>query len=260
MRFKNKIAVVTGSSRGIGAAIAEAFIAEGATVVGVARTASELNAANYSPIDFDLGSASVAAINDLIASILQRHKTIDILVNNAGIIRRAPAHQFSEQDWDDVLRINLKAPFFLTQSIARWWIAPQTAFPSAPRPAPAPPAAPARLKIINIASLLSFQGGITVPAYAASKHGIAGITKALANEWAKQRINVNAIAPGYIETENTRALREDPARNGAILARIPQDHWGAPKEIAGGALFLASADSDYVNGAILNIDGGWLAR
>lgn len=219
-------------------------------MVGVARTASELKLENYVPMDFDLGSASVAQINALVDRILSTHKKINILVNNAGIIRRAPAHQFSEQDWDDVLRINLKAPFFLTQAVARWWIergAKENVEPS-------------RLKIVNIASLLSFQGGITVPAYAASKHGIAGMTKALANEWAAQRINVNAVAPGYIATENTKALREDASRNAAILGRIPQGHWGEPQEIAGACLFLASRDADYVNGAVLNVDGGWLGR
>lgn len=146
--------------------------------------------------------------------------------------------------------MNLTSPFFLTQAVANWWLK-QGRDNAEPQD---------RLRIVNIASLLSFQGGITVPAYAASKHGIAGITKALANEWASQRINVNAIAPGYVETENTRALREDPNRNAAILARIPQGHWAQPSDIAGAALFLASSDANYVNGAILNVDGGWLAR
>ena len=249
-RFANKLAIVTGSSRGIGLAVSHAFLKEGATVIGIARTASEFKQSNYHATNFDLGNASVAQINELVDSVLQKHGKIDILINNAGIIRRAPAHQFSENDWDDVLRINLKAPFFLTQSVARWWI--EKGEGQIPEPA--------RLKIVNIASLLSFQGGITVPAYAASKHGIAGITKALANEWAPKRININAIAPGYIATENTRALREDTNRNTAIIARIPQGHWGEPSEIAGGCLFLASSDADYVNGAILNVDGGWLAR
>src|SRR5688500_18627618 len=215
-RFTNKLAIVTGSSRGIGAAIAQTFIDERATVIGVARTASEFKGDNYLPINFDFGSASVAQIDELVQKIVQQHKKIDILINNAGIIRRAPAHQFSEQDWDDVLRINLKAPFFLAQSVARWWI-DGGGMNENPH---------SRLKIVNIASMLSFQGGITIPAYTASKHGIAGITKALANEWAPKRININAVAPGYIETENTRPLREDPVRNPAILARIPQGHWG----------------------------------
>jgi 2-deoxy-D-gluconate 3-dehydrogenase len=249
-RFTNKIAVVTGSSRGIGLAIVEALLNEGATVIGLARTATDVDLEQYVPMNFDFGSASVAQINELVAGIINKHKKVDILVNNAGIIRRGPAHQFSEQDWDDVLKVNLKAPFFLSQAVARWWIE-RGSKEHAP---------PARLKIVNIASMLSFQGGILIPSYTAAKHGIAGITKALANEWAPQRININAIAPGYIETENTRPLREDPVRNPAILARIPQGNWGQPADIAGGVLFLSSSDSDYVNGSVINIDGGWLAR
>ena len=169
---------------------------------------------------------------------------------SAHAIRRAPAAEFSETDWNEVLQVNLSSPFFLCQAVARWWLA------GGREKSPAD----SRLKIINIASLLSFQGGITVPAYAASKHGIVGVTKALANEWAKEHINVNAIAPGYIATENTKALREDASRNKSILERIPEGRWGAAEDIAGGCLFLASADSDYLNGAIINIDGGWLGR
>lgn len=162
----------------------------------------------------------------------------------------APAVDFSEADWNDVLRTNLSTPFFLCQAAAKWWITQGRA-----------KAGPdARLKMVNIASLLSFQGGIFVPAYTASKHGIAGVTKALANEWAKEQININAIAPGYIATENTRALRDDAKRNQAILERIPENRWGKPEDIAGGCVFLASSDSDYLNGAIINIDGGWLGR
>jgi len=173
-----------------------------------------------------------------------------VLVNNAGIIRRAPAIDFTEKDWDDVIRVNLTVPFFLTQAVARWWM--QKGRNQAE--------AADRLRIINIASLLSFQGGILVPSYTAAKHGIAGLTKALANEWSPHRINVNAVAPGYVETENTKALREDPARSASILSRIPQGSWAQPNDIAGACLFLASRDADYVNGAILNVDGGWLAR
>src|ERR1051326_4204166 len=249
-RLASKIAMVTGSSRGIGAAITSAFLNEGAKVIGVARTASELQADNYTPINFDLGAASVSDLNDLVYDLVEKFGQLDILVNNAGIIRRSPAASFSEQDWDDVLRINLKVPFFLSQAVARWWL--ETGVKPLPQPAP--------LKIINIASSRSFQGGIHVPAYTASKHGIAGITKALANEWAGHRININAIAPGYVETENTRALREDPTPTQALLARIPQGHWATPSDIAGGCVFLASSDSDYVNGTVLNIDGGWLGR
>jgi 2-deoxy-D-gluconate 3-dehydrogenase len=251
-RFTGKVVLVTGSSRGIGAAIARSFAGEGARVVGVARTASQLKIENYHAIDFDLGSASAGEMGKLIEGIVGDHGRIDALVNNAGIIRRAPAIDFSESDWNDVIRINLSSPFFLSQAVAKWWLKDEQ-IKARGRDG-------ARLKIINIASLLSFQGGILVPAYAASKHGIAGLTKALANEWAPLGINVNAVAPGYVETENTAALRADPARSQAILARIPQGHWANPKDIAGACLFLASPDSDYVNGSVLNVDGGWLAR
>jgi 2-deoxy-D-gluconate 3-dehydrogenase len=254
-RFDGKVVVVTGASRGIGGSTAVAFAKEGAQVVGVARSSQADIAAEagarYHAVEADLGNADAAALAKLVDTIIQKFGRIDVLVNNAGIIRRAAAVDFSEQDWNDVLRVNLTSPFFLTQAVARWWLKAGGRDRAKPGD---------RLKIINIASLLSFQGGILVPAYAASKHGIAGITKALANEWSKERINVNAIAPGYIATENTRPLREDPTRNTAILARIPQGDWGHPDQIAGTALYLASKDSDYVNGAVLNVDGGWLAR
>ena len=254
-RFADKVVVVTGASRGIGGSSAVAFAREGATVIGVARSSQAEIAReagkNYHAIEFDLGGADAAALGELVQTILRRFGRIDVLLNNAGVIRRAPAVDFPESDWNDVLRINLTAPFFLTQAVARWWLK-EGGRDQADKAD--------RLRIISIASLLSFQGGILVPAYAASKHGIAGITKALANEWAKERININAIAPGYIATENTRALREDPVRNEAILARIPQGQWGAGEDIAGTCLFLASNDADYLNGAIINVDGGWLAR
>jgi 2-deoxy-D-gluconate 3-dehydrogenase len=253
-RFKGKVVIVTGGNKGIGAAASKYFAREGAKVIGIARSSHEECqkelGGSYEPIQADLGAASPAQLRDLVAGIVARHGRIDVLVNNAGIIRRAPAVDFSEQDWNDVLRINLTAPFFLTQAVAKWWL--DTGSRENPEPA--------RLKIVNIASLLSFQGGITVPAYAASKHGIAGLTKALANEWAGLRINVNAIAPGYIATDNTQALRDNPVRNKAILERIPQGHWGDPGDIAGSIAYLASADADYVNGAVLNVDGGWLGR
>ena len=257
MRFKNKVVVVTGASRGIGQAICVAFAKEGATLVGVARsdlaeTDDKVKIAGGSFIanNADLGTGAQRESADVIAQILAKAGKIDVLINNAGIIRRAPAKDFSEADWNAVIATNLNAPFFLMQAVGKWWIeagrskSPETA----------------RLKIVNIASLLSFQGGITVPAYAASKHGIAGVTKALANEWAKERININAIAPGYIATENTKALREDPVRNKAILDRIPEGRWGEAADIAGGCVFLASGDADYINGAVLNIDGGWMGR
>jgi 2-dehydro-3-deoxy-D-gluconate 5-dehydrogenase len=167
---------------------------------------------------------------------------IDILVNNAGTIRRTPAIDFSEADWDDVLHINLKAAFFLSQAVARVMMSQGGG------------------KIVNIASMLSFQGGIIVPSYTAAKSGLAGITRALANEWAKHNINVNAIAPGYMATDNTSALRADPVRSTSILERIPAGRWGRPDDLKGAVVFLASSASDYMNGAIVPVDGGWLAR
>jgi 2-dehydro-3-deoxy-D-gluconate 5-dehydrogenase len=257
MRFKNKVVVVTGASRGIGQAVCVAFGREGARVVGVARsdlagTGAKVKAAGgeFLPHNADLGTGTQAESAGVIAQILAKAGQIDVLVNNAGIIRRAPAKDFSEVDWNAVIATNLNSPFFLMQAVGKWWI--ETGRAKAPETA--------RLKLVNIASLLSFQGGITVPAYAASKHAIAGVTKALSNEWARERINVNAIAPGYIATENTKALREDAVRNKAILDRIPEGRWGAAEDIAGGCIFLASGDSDYLNGAVLNIDGGWLGR
>lgn len=256
-RFERKVVVVTGASRGIGQAIAVAFAQEGAKVAGVARsdlaeTGSKVKAAGgeFIPIHADLSTGSQREAADLIAGLLKQTRRIDALINNAGIIRRAPAVEFPEADWNEVLRTNLSTPFFLCQAVAKWWLT------GGREQSPAE----ARLKIINIASLLSFQGGILVPAYTASKHGIAGITKALANEWAKERINVNAIAPGYIATENTRALREDAKRNQTIVERIPEGRWGKPEDIAGACAFLASSAADYLNGSVLNADGGWLGR
>ena len=256
-KFQDKVVIVTGASRGIGQAICVAFARAGATVAGVARgdlaeTGGLVQVAGgkFLGVNSDLGTDRQKEAAGLVAQILKVTGRIDALVNNAGIIRRAPAVDFSEADWNEVLQVNLSAPFFLCQAAAKWWLTGGREKSTAE----------ARLKIVNIASLLSFQGGITVSAYAASKHGIAGVTKALANEWAKERINVNAIAPGYIATENTRVLREDLVRNRAILDRIPEGRWGRPEDIAGGCMFLASGDSDYLNGAVLNIDGGWLVR
>jgi 2-deoxy-D-gluconate 3-dehydrogenase len=256
-RFENKVVVVTGASRGIGQAACAAFGREGATVVGVARgdlseTGRQVADAGgqFAALNADLGRGNQTEARQLVDGILGRTGRIDVLINNAGIIRRAPAVDFSEADWNDVIRTNLSSPFFLCQAVARWWL-------SGGREKSAPDS---RLKIVNVASLLSFQGGVTVPAYTASKHGIAGVTRALANEWAGEHINVNAVAPGYIATGNTRALREDAARNKAIQDRIPEGRWGAPEDVAGAIVFLASRDADYLNGAVLNVDGGWLAR
>jgi len=246
--LEDKVAIVTGASRGIGKAIAVGFAKAGADVVIVARTNLEETEALiretgrrclkiYADL-FDIDNAKKLIIGET----LREFGKIDILVNNAGIQRRNPAFVFTEKDWDDVIHINLKVVFLLSQAAGnvmkeRGWG-----------------------KIINMASMLSFQGGIFVPAYAASKGGVAQLTKALANEWAKYGINVNAIAPGYIDTEMNKALIADEVRNRQILERIPAGRWGKPEDIVGGAIFLASHASDYVNGHILCIDGGWLAR
>ena len=187
--------------------------------------------------------SQLPGIPDAVAGATTAFGRLDILVNNAGTIRRADALDFSEADWDAVMGVNLKTAFFLAQAVARPWVA-----------------AGRRGKVINIASLLSFQGGIRVAAYTASKSGLLGLTRLLANEWAKHGINVNAIAPGYFATNNTQALRNDVERNRAILERIPAARWGTPDDLAGAAVFLAARASDYVHGTVVPVDGGWLAR
>ncbi|HXB22884.1 MAG TPA: 2-dehydro-3-deoxy-D-gluconate 5-dehydrogenase KduD, partial [Candidatus Solibacter sp.] len=246
--LSGKTALVTGSSAGIGAAIAVAIAEAGADVIchGNSRPAEE----TCRKIE-GLGRRAMAVQADLsqpegAQELFQKTRSfaaIDILVNNAGIIRRAPAHQFALGDWDMVLQVNLRSVFQLSQLVGREWIEKQ-------KPG----------KILNIASLLAFQGGITVPAYAASKGAVAQLTKALANEWAPRRINVNAIAPGYIRTTNTAALQSDETRNRQILERIPAGRWGEAEDIGGGAVFLCSAASDYVHGHVLVVDGGWMGR
>ena len=241
-------AIVTGANTGIGRAIAVGLARAGADIVGVGRSAMTETAAEvagcgrtFVSVAADLSEPGVA--DRVMAEALAAAATPDILVNNAGIIRRADALEFSEEDWDAVIDTNLKSVFFLCQAFAKAALA-------ADRPA----------KIINIASLLSFQGGIRVPSYTASKSGLAGLTKLLANEWAARGINVNAIAPGYVETNNTEALRADAERSADILKRIPAGRWASPDDMAGAAVFLASPASNYVHGAILPVDGGWLAR
>jgi 2-deoxy-D-gluconate 3-dehydrogenase len=256
-RFENKVATVTGACRGIGQAIALAFAREGAHAVSVcvadpADITAKMKSlgAKFTAYTEDFGKLTQKRAAEVVAQIVKDCGRVDILVNNAGIIKRAPVVDHSEADWNAVIQINLSAPFFLSQAVAKWWLT--TGREKSP--------ADARLKVVNIASLLSFQGGILVPGYTASKCGIAGITKAFANELAKERCNFNAIAPGYIATDNTKALREDPVRSKAILDRIPESRWGSPEDIAGAAMFLASKEADYMNGTIMNVDGGWLAR
>ncbi len=256
-RFASKVAIVTGASRGIGQAITLAFAREGAHAVSVdigdqSETGAQAKAlgAKFNAYTEDFGKLTQKGAAELVAKIVKDAGRVDILVNNAGIIKRAPIVDHPEAEWNAVLQINLTAPFFLSQAVAKWWLT------GGREKSPAD----ARLKVVNIASLLSLQGGILVPGYTASKSGIAGITKAFANELAKERMNFNAVAPGYIATDNTKALRADPVRSKAILDRIPEARWGTPEDIASGILFLASKEADYLNGTIMNMDGGWLAR
>ena len=244
--LENRTAVVTGANSGIGQAIAVAMAAAGARVVAVGRSPMDEtvgmigDASRVHAIKADLSvmSGLPAVIDEAVAWA----GTVDILVNNAGIIRRAEALDFTEADWNAVLDTNLKSAFFLSQAAARHMVERGSG------------------KIVNIASLLSFQGGIRIASYTAAKSGLAGLTKLLANEWAARGINVNAVAPGYVVTKNTEALRNDPERMRAISARIPAGRWAEPSDIAGAVVFLSSAAADYVHGVVLPVDGGWLAR
>ena len=247
-----RVAAVTGANAGIGQGIALALAEAGADVAAIGRTPATETAARIAAlgrrcalIEADL--SSIGPVEAAVDAVVEGLGRLDILVNNAGVIRREDALDFTEADWDAVLGTNLKTPFFLAQAAARH----MTGWASQ---------AGRRGKIINIASMLSFQGGVRVPSYTASKSGLAGLTKLLANEWAAKGINVNAIAPGYIATANTAALQADETRNRQILERIPEGRWGAPEDIGGAAVFLASAAADYVQGHILAVDGGWLAR
>jgi 2-deoxy-D-gluconate 3-dehydrogenase len=244
-----KVALVTGAGAGIGTAIAKGLARAGADVLCHARSAEEAEAACAAirelgrralPLAADL--ADRAAQDDLVARAAGGFGRIDILINNAGLIRRAPAVDYTDDDWDLLLEVNLSAPFRLARGVGKLMVAQGGG------------------RIVNTASLLAFQGGILVPAYAASKGGIAQLTKALANEWAGKGVNVNAIAPGYIATNNTAALRADPVRSRQILERIPAGRWGEPDDIAGAAVFLCSEAARYITGHVLAVDGGWLAR
>jgi 2-deoxy-D-gluconate 3-dehydrogenase len=245
--LSGKTALVTGANTGLGQAIAVALAEAGAGIVAVGRSSMDETEAmiHRSGRSFRSIHADLATLEPVerIVSEATNGGRIDILVNNAGIIRRADAIDFTEVDWDAVMNVNLKFVFFLTQAVARHMLADEGGG-----------------KIINIASLLSFQGGIRIPSYTASKSGLAGLTRLLACEWASRGINVNAIAPGYFVTNNTEALREDPDRNAQILARIPAGKWGSPSDLGGAAVFLASRAADYIHGIVLPVDGGWLVR
>jgi 2-deoxy-D-gluconate 3-dehydrogenase len=244
-----KAAIVTGATSGLGQAMAKALAEAGADVAGVGSSgkfsetqlAVERTGRRFLAVQADL--SRMKAIPQIVQRTREAFGKIDILVNNAGIIRRAPAIEYTEADWDAVMQVNLKAAFFLAQAVARVFLEQGTGG-----------------KIINIASMLSFQGGILVSPYTAAKSGLAGITRILANEWAAKGINVNAIAPGYFATKATAAIQEDPVRNKAVLDRIPAGRWGRPSDLAGMVVFLASAASEYCHGSVYPVDGGWLAR
>ncbi len=249
-RLDGKTALVTGCKRGIGLAMAAGLAEAGADIIGVSATlestGSEVEkavlAAGRKFTAYQCDFADRESVADFLTTLRANHSAIDILVNNAGSIRRAPAAQHSDEFWDEILEINLRTPFILSREIGRDMVARGGG------------------KIIFTASLLTFQGGITVPGYTASKGGIGQLTKALANEWAGQGVCVNAIAPGYIATDNTEALRNDPTRQQQILARIPAGRWGEATDLVGATVFLASPASNYVNGHILVVDGGWMGR
>lgn len=245
--LKGKVALVTGANTGLGQGIALALADAGADIAAAGiqaptETQAKVEALGRRFVAIEANLITVEPIDRVVKETLDGLGGFDILVNNAGLIRRADAVDFSEKDWDDVMNVNIKSAFFMSQAAGRHFIAQGGG------------------KIINIASMLSFQGGIRVPSYTASKSGIAGITRLLANEWASKGVNINAIAPGYMATDNTAQLRADADRNKSILDRIPAARWGEPSDLGGTAVFLASRASDYVNGAVIPVDGGWLAR
>jgi 2-deoxy-D-gluconate 3-dehydrogenase len=246
--LQGRVAIVTGCNTGLGQGMALALAQAGADIVGVnrgdpAETAAQIEKLGRRFVDLRADLGDSGCLPGVMAQAVGAAGRVDILVNNAGIIRRADALDFTEADWDAVLDVNLKTTFFLAQAAAKQFLKQGGGG-----------------KVINVASMLSYQGGVRVPSYTASKSGVLGLTRLLANEWAKHGINVNAIAPGYMDTNNTAALRADPDRNAAILERIPAGRWGVPADLAGPVVFLASKASDYVNGTTLAVDGGWLAR
>ena len=245
--LEGKVALVTGANTGLGQGSAVALAKAGADIavagfVPPVETAEMVKAVGRRFLSIDANLMTIEPVRRIVDETVQRLDRLDILVNNAGMIRRADSLDFSEKDWDDVMNVNLKAMFFLCQAAGRQMVKQGSG------------------KIINIASMLSFQGGIRMPSYTASKSGVAGITRLLANEWAAKNINVNAIAPGYMATDNTQQLRQDPVRSREILARIPAGRWGEPSDVGGTAVFLASPAADYLHGAVIPVDGGWLAR
>lgn len=246
--LQGKVAIVTGCSTGLGQGMALGLAQAGCDIVGVgtsepAETKALVEATGRTFVGVRANLIEQTDIPTIIDRAISAFGKIDILVNNAGIIRRNDAIDFTEQDWDDVMDINVKSVFFLSQAVAKHFIANQSSG-----------------KIINIASMLSFQGGIRVPSYTASKSGIMGLTRLMANEWASHNINVNAIAPGYMATNNTAQLQSDEQRNKEIMDRIPAGRWGTPEDLAGSCVFLASNAANYINGFTVAVDGGWLAR
>ena len=248
-KLDGKTAIVTGCSRGLGQGMAVGLAEAGANIFGVdyfpeaAETKEKVEKAGAKFAYFSANLITIEPVEKIFAEAEKTFGSVDIVINNAGIIKRNDSVDFTEAEWDDVININLKTVFFMCQAAARQFIKQKTGG-----------------KIINIASMLSYQGGIRVPSYTASKSGIKGITMLMANEWAKHNINTNAIAPGYMATDNTEALRQDPDRSAAILDRIPAARWGTPNDVAGAAVFLASPAASYINGFTLAVDGGWLAR